>query len=56
MLHELRTCNYFCFQKLGELVRLREGLDFRSDLARQIGKKGYHEAEFDEGPYPVAGF
>jgi UDP-glucose 4-epimerase len=33
---------------------LTEGVDFRSRLAREIGAKGYHETEFDEGPYPVA--
>ncbi|RDZ25928.1 NAD-dependent epimerase/dehydratase family protein [Lysobacter silvisoli] len=35
------------------LQRLREGLDLRSDLARSIGSKGYHEHAFAEGPYPV---
>jgi len=33
---------------------LRNGNDFRSGLARQVGSKGYHDVEFDEGPYPVA--
>jgi UDP-glucose 4-epimerase len=33
---------------------LREGRDFRSQLARDVGSKGYHGAVFDEGPYPVA--
>jgi UDP-glucose 4-epimerase len=32
---------------------LREGLDFRSQLARDVGSKGYHPEAFDEGPYPV---
>lgn len=32
---------------------LRRGEDFRSDMARAIGKKGYHDAVFEEGPYPV---
>ncbi|GGN04204.1 oxidoreductase [Dyadobacter beijingensis] len=32
---------------------LREGADFRSPLAREVGSKGYHEQEFDEGPFPV---
>ena len=27
--------------------------DFRSELARQIGSKGYHDQVFAEGPYPV---
>ncbi|MHC2623580.1 UDP-glucose 4-epimerase [Bradyrhizobium huanghuaihaiense] len=33
---------------------LRAGQDFRSTLAREVGSKGYHEAVFDDGPYPVA--
>jgi UDP-glucose 4-epimerase len=33
---------------------LREGRDFRSPLAREIGSKGYHEEVFSEGPYPAA--
>lgn len=32
---------------------LRAGADFRSDLARAVGAKGYHSETFDEGPYPV---
>ena len=32
---------------------LREGSDFRSPLARQVGSKGYHSGVFEEGPYPV---
>ncbi|GAB4182093.1 MAG: NAD(P)-dependent oxidoreductase [Wenzhouxiangellaceae bacterium] len=35
---------------------LRAGEDYRSPLAREIGSKGYHEDEFEEGPYPVQGF
>nr|WP_063573007.1 NAD(P)-dependent oxidoreductase [Luteibacter rhizovicinus] len=34
---------------------LRRGEDFRSDMARAIGVKGYHDVAFDEGPYPVIG-
>ena len=34
---------------------LRRGEDFRSDMARAIGVKGYHDTVFDEGPYPVIG-
>jgi UDP-glucose 4-epimerase len=34
---------------------LRRGEDFRSDMARAIGVKGYHDTVFAEGPYPVAG-
>ncbi|SDG66251.1 UDP-glucose 4-epimerase [Dyadobacter soli] len=32
---------------------LRNGTDFRSQLARDVGSKGYHEEEFEEGPFPV---
>lgn len=35
------------------LRSLRNGTDFRSELAREIGIKGYHEEEFEEGPFPV---
>ena len=35
------------------LQRLRAGQDVRSDLAREIGRKGYHAEVFAEGPYPV---
>jgi UDP-glucose 4-epimerase len=33
--------------------RLRKGFDYRSELAMQVGIKGYHGARFEEGPYPV---
>jgi len=36
------------------LRSLREGRDFRSALARAVGAKGYHDALFDNGPYPIA--
>lgn len=32
---------------------LRAGRDFRSALACEVGSKGYHDAQFDDGPYPV---
>ncbi|WP_162006378.1 NAD-dependent epimerase/dehydratase family protein [Bradyrhizobium betae] len=32
---------------------LRESRDFRSALAREVGSKGYHDAVFDDGPYPI---
>lgn len=32
---------------------LSQNKDFRSDLALQIGSKGYHQEVFEEGPYPV---
>ena len=34
---------------------LRRGEDFRSPMTLAIGKKGYHDAVFGEGPYPVIG-
>jgi UDP-glucose 4-epimerase len=33
---------------------LKEGRDFRSPLAREIGTKGYHGESFTDGLYPVA--
>jgi UDP-glucose 4-epimerase len=36
------------------LESLRRGDDFRSPLALEVGSKGYHDAAFAEGPYPVA--
>ncbi len=36
------------------LRSLRDGRDFRSALAREVGSKGYHDRLFDAGPYPVA--
>jgi UDP-glucose 4-epimerase len=35
------------------LTGLREGRDFRSPLAREVGSKGYHDVTFEKGPYPV---
>ena len=35
------------------LRSLGAGSDFRSALAREVGSKGYHDARFDDGPYPV---
>lgn len=32
---------------------LRNGMDFRSPLAREVGSKGYHSEVFTEGPYPA---
>ena len=32
---------------------LLEGRDYRSPLARQVGKKGYHDTVFEDGPFPV---
>lgn len=34
---------------------LKQGQDFRSLLAREVGSKGYHDQSFVEGPYPVHG-
>jgi UDP-glucose 4-epimerase len=36
------------------LDALRAGTDFRSPLAVEIGRKGYHDRVFADGPYPVA--
>ena len=36
------------------LRSLREGRDFRSTLAREVGAKGYHDTHFRRWPYPVA--
>ncbi|MDJ0869223.1 MAG: NAD(P)-dependent oxidoreductase [Myxococcota bacterium] len=35
------------------LARVRSGRDMRSDLARAVGSKPYHDREFADGPYPV---
>ncbi|MCP3462064.1 MULTISPECIES: NAD(P)-dependent oxidoreductase [unclassified Bradyrhizobium] len=35
------------------LSSLRKTRDFRSELARQVGSKGYHDTVFERGPYPV---
>jgi UDP-glucose 4-epimerase len=35
------------------IERLRRGEDARSELARSIGLKGYHEEIFENGPFPV---
>jgi UDP-glucose 4-epimerase len=35
------------------LACLGEGQDFRSDLARAVGIKGYHDRTFERGPYPT---
>lgn len=38
------------------ISKLREGSDYRSELALLVGVKGYHSEEFKEGPYPVGSF
>ena len=50
--HELGWHPEFDFAHV--LRSLREGRDFRSALAREVGAKGYHDTQFDDGPYPVA--
>jgi nucleoside-diphosphate-sugar epimerase len=35
------------------IERLRGGGDHRSALAIAVGAKGYHDAVFEDGPYPV---
>ena len=32
---------------------IKQGNDFRSELSKLIGIKGYHSAAFEHGPYPV---
>jgi len=41
----------FDFKHLME--RLAKGKDWRSELAKVIGLKGYHPERFSKGPYPV---
>ena len=38
------------------LQRLSEDEDYRSPLTNEIGRKGYHNEVFQDGPYPVDGF
>ncbi|MDH3709163.1 MAG: NAD(P)-dependent oxidoreductase [Cyclobacteriaceae bacterium] len=35
------------------LEHIKNGTDFNSELARNVGIKGYHPRKFQEGPYPV---
>ncbi len=35
------------------LESIKQGRDFRSNLSKEIGSKGYHDVDFQEGPYPV---
>lgn len=35
------------------LEQLKAGNELRSELAKQVGSKGYHTEMFSEGPYPV---
>jgi UDP-glucose 4-epimerase len=35
------------------LQMLRAGEDHQSEITHIVGRKGYHEAEFESGPYPV---
>ena len=57
--------NTYARQKLGwvpkydfaqVIKRLSKGEDYKSQLARDVGMKGYHETEFEEGPYPTNSF
>lgn len=36
------------------LESIKNGRDFRSNLSKEVGVKGYHEVDFQEGPYPVS--
>ena len=44
----------FTFERA--IKRLSEDADYRSELSREVGMKGYHSEEFEDGPYPVASF
>ena len=35
---------------------LMQGADYRSELASQVGSKGYHDIVYHDTPYPVSGF
>ena len=35
---------------------LSKDTDYRSSLTHDIGKKGYHDEVFEDGPFPVKGF
>lgn len=37
----------------GLIARLKTDADLRSDLARKVGAKGYHDRVFSGGPYPT---
>lgn len=41
------------FNFKGAIAALQDGRDYRSELAVQVGKKGYHEQTFADGPFPV---
>jgi nucleoside-diphosphate-sugar epimerase len=34
---------------------IKKGMDFRSELSKSVGIKGYHSEVFEHGPYPVNG-
>lgn len=37
----------------GAITALLNGRDYRSPLARKVGKKSYHDTVFEDGPFPV---
>lgn len=41
----------YCFESA--VSALLDGRDYSSPLARQVGKKGYHDTVFEDGPFPV---
>lgn len=43
----------FTFERA--LQSLREDRDYRSELARVVGSKGYHDTVFEDGPFPLDG-
>jgi len=48
---ELGWCPLYDFSTIIERLARKE--DYRSELAREVGSKGYHVARFAEGPYPT---
>ena len=41
----------YSFQRA--IADLLDGRDYRSELAVEVGKKGYHDTIFEDGPFPV---
>jgi UDP-glucose 4-epimerase len=50
-LNELGWEPKYDFKYMLESIKQRR--DFRSNLSKEIGSKGYHDIDFRDGPYPV---
>lgn len=50
-LNELGWEPKYDFKYMLESIKQRR--DFRSNLSKEVGSKGYHDVDFQEGPYPV---